>query len=169
MLLHSRSTPPEIAADVDVEAGHPVAHLAQREAQADARRGAIEAMVLEGADEDVALDVVEVLRQVVRQRLLDRCHARGVAGRLGRALGGRADLVELLRRAVGEHRLGQAEVVDVELLGARERDRAVEQVLELAHVAGERIAREMDERVARQARRRPDAGVAGEPLEDQSC
>src|SRR4029077_13542140 len=75
-----------IATDVDVEARHPVTHLAQRQAQADAGRGAIEAMVLEGANEDVALDVVEVLRQVVRQRLLDRRHAGGMPGRLALVL-----------------------------------------------------------------------------------
>ena len=108
-----------VAADVDVEARHPVAHLAQRQAQADAGGGAVEAVVLERAHQDVALDVVEIPGEVVRQGA-PRSAPCAPAARRPRAprrpaLG---DLVELLRGAVGEDRLGQAEVVDVELLGA---------------------------------------------------
>ena len=54
------------------------------------------------------------------------------------------------------------------LFAAGQRDRAMQQVLELAHVARERIARQVHERVARQPRRRPDAGVARDALEDRA-
>ena len=59
-LAHSRSAPPVSPPTLTFEARHAVAHLAQRQAEADAGRGAIEAMVLERAHEDVALDLVEV-------------------------------------------------------------------------------------------------------------
>src|SRR4051812_15785135 len=51
------------AADVDAQAGHPVAHLAQREPEARAGRGAVVAVALERALKHVALDVVEVGRE----------------------------------------------------------------------------------------------------------
>ena len=152
---HSRSAPPRVAADVDAEARHAVAHLAQRQAQARAGRGAVEAMALERAHQDVALDVVEVLapgRSASGSSTGAIARRRRARPRIARSAAAR-DLVELLRRAVGEDRLGQAEVVDVDLLGARQRHRAVQQVLELAHVARERIARQVDQRVARQPRR----------------
>src|SRR5689334_10233772 len=47
------------AADVDAQAGHPVAHLAQRQPEARTGRGAVVAVALERAFEHVALDVVE--------------------------------------------------------------------------------------------------------------
>ena len=50
-------------------------------------------------------------------------------------------------------------------LGEADRHCAMEQVLELAHVAGKRIARQVHQRVAREARCRPHAGIARQPLE----
>ena len=123
-------------------------------------------MPLQCTQQDVALDLVEVLREVVGQR-------RGLRRR-GRRLGGQdrridarvlGDEVELLRRAVGEHRLGQAQVEDIDRLVARQRDGTMQQVLQLAHVARERIAHQVHQRVAREARRRRHVGVARDALE----
>src|SRR5690242_13951275 len=54
-----------VAAHADAEARHAIAHLAQRQPEARAGRGAIEAMTLQRAQEDVALDLVEVGGEVV--------------------------------------------------------------------------------------------------------
>ena len=62
----------EVPADVHTQACHAVADLPQRKPEARAGGRTVLAVLLEGADKDLALDLIEVLLEVVRQRFLDR-------------------------------------------------------------------------------------------------
>src|SRR3954463_16561181 len=122
----------------DVEALHAVAQLPEGDAEELRGRGAIEAGFRERLEDRLALDRIQVVGQ-----------------RLASARGGRS--------AWGGRR-GEAQIVKADLVAAGQRERALEDVLELADVAGEVMLRQAPERRARQARRqRP--GLARESLE----
>lgn len=85
LLVEKKGSNRALFGDLDSQAGHAVAHLAQGKAQAGARGGAVESVFLQRLDEDVALDLVEVGHEVAGQWgvvLERRFGRRGVGGRL---------------------------------------------------------------------------------------
>ena len=137
----SPRSPPSAA---DAQPRHAVAHLAQRQAQAGAGRGAVVAVALERALEDVALDLVQVGRQVGGQRRRRRRRRPAAARRRGRGTAS-SSAASRCRRAPLSGRPRSSRSID---LAAGQRQRAVQQVLELAHVAGEGVAQQVLQRVA---------------------
>src|SRR6185369_3085752 len=123
----------------DREALHSVAQLPEADAEELRRRGAVEAGLAERLEDRLALDLVQVLRQ-----------------RLGGGVLGRPALL-----ASG----AELQVLGADQLSPGERERALEDVLELAHVARKVVAGERLQRRVVQARRR-NAVLAREPLQD---
>jgi hypothetical protein len=139
----------------DAQPRHAVAHLAQRQAEAGAGRGAVVAVAQQRTFEDVALDRVEVGHEVAGQR------CRG--GRLGRSW----RLRERSRHAVGCVVRQGAGVTGIEVgapdgVAGGQRQRTVQQVLQLAHVAGEGLPLQPRQHVGRQRGHGVDPGIGGD-------
>src|SRR5687768_11963605 len=122
----------------DAEALHAVAQLAERDAQELRRRGAVEAGLAQGLEDRLALQGVEVLGQ-----------------RLAAAVAG---LLRLGRRR-------EAQVGGLDLVAARQRERALQDVLQFAHVAGKIVVRQLLHGRGLEPRRR-HAVLAREALQD---
>src|SRR3989442_15656192 len=125
----------------DAKALHPVPELAERDAQELRRRSAVEAGLAKRLEDRLALDVVEVIGQRPGLRF---------AFRFGSCARGRAE----------------AQVLGSHLAAARECERSLQDVFELADVAREVVAPKLFQRLGGQACRRR-AGLGGEPLEDR--
>ena len=124
----------------DVQAGNAVADLAQADAQARCRGRAVEPHGVQCAHQDVALLLIQPGLQVVGQI--------GIGGQRGgwcRYGGGRVRWWRCARRA------GNA--IKVQLVAIAEGHGAVQQVLQLAHVARQRVAGDGAERRRRQGGR----------------
>src|SRR5438034_4413341 len=111
----------------DAQALHAITQLAEGDAQELGGRGAVEAGLAERFEDRLALEVVEVLRQ-------------GLAVAFARGLG----------RLFG--RGHQAQIGGADALAGRERQRALEDVLELGHVAREVVGRQLLQRLGLEAR-----------------
>ena len=138
------------------QARHAVAHLTQAQAQAGACRGPVVAKALERPFENFALHLIKIGGQVGRQRSFG-CDRRCECG-YGRGRPSRCS-VGLHRRALIDPIVGQIEIAPRDELCARQRQRAVQQVLEFPHVARKNIALQKLQRIGRQGGHRRDAGV----------
>src|SRR5512145_377619 len=133
----------------DIESLHAVPQLPECYSQQTSSRRAVEAGLAERLQDRLALEAVEV----GGKRLLDALGLR----RLRLLL--RLFLLFLGRNAV------QGERFRAELLSGRERERALEDVFELAHVPGEVICHQLLERARREPWRR-DPVLRREALQD---
>src|SRR5690348_12327814 len=105
----------------DAQALHAIAQLPEGDAEKLGRRRTVEAGLAERLEDRLALDGIQILRE------------RFGSGRRRRAAAGR-----------GRWR-AQAQVIDANLFAGRESERSLEDVLELADIAREVVARELGE------------------------
>src|SRR5688572_17022558 len=135
----------------DAQALHPVSKLPEGNPQQPRRGGAVEAGLAQRLQDRLALQAVEVDRQRLAAGL--RRGRRARLRRLGIFLRGDAVQRKLFRTQLARLR--------------RERERALHDVLQLAHVAGEVVGHQLSERRFRQAWRRHPV-LRGEALQDMA-